>query len=630
MTPQQMRDALERATELAPPSEVDPDAIWLDAHRANRNSRLLLVVASLVIGVMAGGLVWRGADFTQSLQPARPVAPPPSYEESVLGFPDDLWSIPAGMPTTAEEGPIGPLALVSMAEHKGPWPWSDEKLMVYGVSAVTGEYRFLSLPGWTPLSLRGWTSNELNPEELVALSPDGSTVAYPHENPELGNWPDPHYDGVTLYNAVTGETQVHTIESPQGIDFSWMEWSPDSSQLAMGLLARDDPESPGVSIREFTDAARYDVATNTVEVIPDSHELSDASQVSWKPEGLEAEGAGFSSGGLVLTTPRVLRVLDPVDGSLVESYRLNRRVELGHLIWKEDGRRFVASAGPGCAPECPAQQLLVMGTLRPGRDEAEIDVIARASGKLMRWQPLGWNGNDRIVGRNGINYESWFELGESSSHRQLLSVDKRNPEDLQLFKVAADALRGDSIKAVEPVAPWGLLWFAIGGGLLVAPLAGVWGLRRRMRRLATPSHGARAMADFVWRRDAASALTCVTGILVSVEIVWLMLGWRVRQDWSSLIWFALMLFLLWRVWRRGLIARFPLFLWIGFLTALATMHVVFADVDAVDTVSVFVALGALGGWISSALLLSPAVVAHVAGTDAIPEQPEPSNASLPA
>ncbi|MBA2446112.1 MAG: SigE family RNA polymerase sigma factor, partial [Nocardioidaceae bacterium] len=33
------------------------------------------------------------------------------------------------------------------------------------------------------------------------------------------------------------------------------------------------------------------------------------------------------------------------------------------------------------------------------------------------------------------------------------------------------------------------------------------------------------------------------------------------------------------------------------------------------------ALGALGGWISSALLLSPAVVAHVAATDAIPGNP---------
>ncbi len=127
MTPQQMRDALERATELAPPSEVDPDAIWLDARRANRNSRLLLVVASLVIGVMAGGLVWRGADFTQSLQPARPVAPPPSYEESMLAFPDGLWSIPAGMPTTAEEGPIGPLVNPEDDPREGGPSLGDER-----------------------------------------------------------------------------------------------------------------------------------------------------------------------------------------------------------------------------------------------------------------------------------------------------------------------------------------------------------------------------------------------------------------------------------------------------------------------------------------------------------------------
>ncbi len=316
----------------------------------------------------------------------------------------------------------------------------------------------------------------------------------------------------------------------------------------------------------------------------------------------------------------------------MESYRLSKPLALGRLVWNPNETTFVASARPDCEPDCVSgvQQLVVTGDLHPRRGEVEIDVIARASGKLMRWHPLGWNGNDRIVGRNGINYESWFELGESSSYRQLLSVDKRNPEDLQLFNVAAGALRGDSIRAVEPVAPWGLLGFAIGGGLLVALLTGVWGVRRRMRRRGTPRPGPREMADFVWRRDAASALIFIAGIFVSVEIVWLLLGSRVRQDGSSLTWFALTLFLLWRVWRRGSIARFPLFLWIGLLTALATLHAVYAAVDAVDTLSVWGVLAGLGGLVSSALLLSPAVVAHVAGTDAIPEHPGPTHASLSA
>ncbi|MBA2574090.1 MAG: hypothetical protein H0V02_04785 [Nocardioidaceae bacterium] len=616
---QQLREALERATELAPTSEVDPDAIWVDARRANRNSRVLLVVASLVIAVVAGGAVWRGADFLDSVQPAQPVTGPPSYEESMLGFPDDLWSIPAGMPTTAAEGPIGPLALVSYAEHQGFWPWSDGESMVYGVSAVTGEYRFLSLPGWSP-------SRDPGLDEFVVMSPDGASLAYPHWNPALDNWPK--YDGLTVYDTVTDEARVHTVDSPHGIDFTWMEWSPDSTQLMLGLLSNDDGNTPEYMTGRVMDAARYDVSSDSFEVIPDSEQLSSLSPTSWKPPSADANNGPVIPPGLVEHDGRVLRVLDPLTASEIASFRLDESADFDEEIWNQDGTRFVASATSGCGPGCRGgQPLVVTGELDSERAEVAIEVIARASGKLMRWRPLGWNGDDRIVGRNGINYESWFELGDSSSHRQLLSVDKTDPEEVQLFNVAADALRGHAIRGVEPVAPWGFLGLAVGVGGLVVLMLEVFALRSRMRRLRTPNQDLGAMADFVWRRDAASALVLIATIFVAFEIVWLIRGSGVSQPGLSTPVFAIvMMFMLWRVWRRGQIARFPLFMLTGLLTAIATLAVLNAAVNSPETISVLLALGAVGGLVSTALLLSPAVVDHVRGLDVIPEQKDAAGA----
>jgi hypothetical protein len=217
----QLREAFRDLAADAP--DIDATAAsssqtWRRARSARR--RGIVAVSFLVVAMLIGGVfVAVGLSGITKPAPAKPVP----YDESKLAIPNRVWLPSEWTPSTDDAGPLGPLALASFAPRRTSWFDTDPSAL-YGVSAATGEYRFIDLPD---ADFREGTSAEL------ALSPDGT---------EIGYWllgevakPQPHLDdvGFAEYNTVSGRVTRHVVPTRYGLAPSWMTWSASGGQLAV-------------------------------------------------------------------------------------------------------------------------------------------------------------------------------------------------------------------------------------------------------------------------------------------------------------------------------------------------------------------------------------------------------------
>ena len=152
-------------------------------------------------------------------------------------MPDRFFRPPSTLDRTDEVGPIGRVIAVMYGEGG-----------LVGVSAVTGEYRFLDLPGLLPYG--------------YALAPDGRHLAYwitgktlgePYVNDgdadEPPSDPDPLPVGYAVYDTVTGKVSARELfETQHGLHTYDMTWADDDT-LALnfahfpegGLPTNDTP-----------------------------------------------------------------------------------------------------------------------------------------------------------------------------------------------------------------------------------------------------------------------------------------------------------------------------------------------------------------------------------------------------
>ncbi|MCB0906023.1 MAG: hypothetical protein KDB63_02760 [Nocardioidaceae bacterium] len=157
--------------------------------RARRETLVVLVVAVLVVtGLLAGS--WQAAQ-----------QPVPANPGGQTHLPDHFWSPSTWLPGTDEAGELGPL-IAAMPARRGSWWGSSEG--VVGVSATTGEYRFLDLPDYAG--------------QGMALSPDGRLVAYwavgatseaAAERPSVA--------AVSVYDTATGRVRRAEIPTAHGL-----------------------------------------------------------------------------------------------------------------------------------------------------------------------------------------------------------------------------------------------------------------------------------------------------------------------------------------------------------------------------------------------------------------------------
>ena len=197
----------ERLADLATdaPTPTPDPLLWDRAARFHRRRRAgtagILAVAVLAVLSLVGIDTWQRSP---GVEPAAPGTEP------VL--PARFWEPSPWLPGTGGE-PTGPLAALITAERKG---WLSTSDGVVGVSATTGEYRFLDLPDD---STQAW-----------ALSPDGSKVAYwvtgeTARSPYTAGGQYSVAVGVAVWDATTGEVQRHEVESDHGLATGDLLWA---------------------------------------------------------------------------------------------------------------------------------------------------------------------------------------------------------------------------------------------------------------------------------------------------------------------------------------------------------------------------------------------------------------------
>ncbi len=209
----QLREAFRELADEAPnldATAASSSRTWRRARAARR--RGIMAVSLAVIAVLISG-VFVAVGLSGITKPA-PAGPVP-YDESKLAIPNHLWLPSPWTPGTADDGPLGPLALIGHAPRHTSW-FHSEQSSLFGVSAATGTYRFLDLPG---------AVDEAN----AALSPDGRRIAYfsSGDVPGLGNT----VTGYSVYDTTTGAVSTHLVASRFGISPNGVTWSGDSGSV---------------------------------------------------------------------------------------------------------------------------------------------------------------------------------------------------------------------------------------------------------------------------------------------------------------------------------------------------------------------------------------------------------------
>lgn len=208
----------DRLADLAAEAGADPAGhsgrdLWDRGRRVRRNTLAgtALVVVICVLVAAVGGIAVVNRAHPHELRPAG----------SSAGLPDRVWSPSAWLPGTGSSAP-GQLAMVLPSDRAG---WRGTSPGWVGISASTGEYRFLDLPGRAQGT-------------AIALAPDGRSVAYwlagsPSGSPTIS--PGSHGDTVTgigWYDTVTGQVRRQRVATKHGIWADWLLWADDQTLVA--------------------------------------------------------------------------------------------------------------------------------------------------------------------------------------------------------------------------------------------------------------------------------------------------------------------------------------------------------------------------------------------------------------
>ncbi|WP_300528359.1 hypothetical protein [uncultured Nocardioides sp.] len=209
-----LRERLGDLAGSAPVPPPDPD-LWDRARRYHRRRRVgtAAVAAACVLAVVAlvGLDTWQRSPSTE---PAAPGTDP--------ALPARFWEPSPWLPGNDGE-PTGPLAGLMETERKTFLSSGDG---VVGVSATTGEYRFLDLPDDAHEAIQGH-----------ALSPDGTKVAYwltgeTSGTPQTGGGQSLPVVGVGVWDSETGEVIRHVAETEHGLAPDELLWA-DRNRLVV-------------------------------------------------------------------------------------------------------------------------------------------------------------------------------------------------------------------------------------------------------------------------------------------------------------------------------------------------------------------------------------------------------------
>ena len=409
-------DRLENLAAHSPGGGIDPDVVWTRGRRRQR-IRWAGTAACLVLLTVVGGVgVPEAVQRTQG-----PVAVAP---DDALVLPDVIRQ-PGEWEPAFSSAP-GRLVAAGVG-NRGGW-WSSRPAL-WGVSAATGESRFLDLPDVAAATYMP-----------VALSADGRRLAYWFADDDVEVLPaDLGPDdsipvrpaGVAVVQLATGDIERWDTQSAYGLSADGLAWAGDVLWWTGG------PVEPvgDVGSRSRSVTHTWDVATG------------ERRQLGRKTPGGDLPlGTARSTGDGFLANK--LRTLDLTRGDrLSRSVWLERRIRNAAAL-SPDGTRVAAVLDPDPTSDAEMEEpdALVVGDLATG------PMAMTPVGDAEATDVYGWRSSDEVV--------VGTYAGTATERRRTASaVDVRTAEVTRLLEFdgaiptfAADAWTAEVIDA--PHAPW--------------------------------------------------------------------------------------------------------------------------------------------------------------------------------
>ena len=431
-----LRDALHDLADDGRPGAGPPPDLWARGVRRVRRRRaaggLVAVVLAVVVGG-AGSLTWQ-----QLVE-----RPEPAGQEQQGAIPNRLETPSRWTPGTDDQGPPGPLAALAGAERAvGAFSTGTG---IVAISATTGAYRFLDLPGRAaPTAMIG--------DEPPALSPDGRTVGY---------WTGGAHpvDGIAAYDTVTGKVSRQTFPSDQGLVPRTLTWVNDHTLR--------------VDVSRITRRTSSSLAADsgaTYLWTPATGHLTRPPAATEFQGGVHATSGGYSLLGRGLS-------LWSLDGARRAAFTLAG----GHAtdaVVNPGETRVAATVGRGGDVSSLSLRVgaLPTGGGRVGLRAVPVD--------LRVYLVAGWVDDAHVVvnatGSHGDRWGMYAVDVHTGSARRLVALDLVNWEPGQLF--ASDLWAHPTVARPGPARVVDPRWpgLALGGAVLVALLV-LW--RRRARRI---------------------------------------------------------------------------------------------------------------------------------------------------
>jgi hypothetical protein len=222
-----LHDRLTDLAEQAPPGGPVPE-LWDRArrvHRVRRAGTVAIVATAVIVLAVVATLDWQRA------------APAPAPAGGPIGLPDRVWTPSPWLPSNQRPGQL--IALVGAEQGT----WTGTHAAVVGISASSGEYGFLDLPG-----------ADLGNGD-AELAPDGRHIAYWLRGKTTGT---PLSDsgpiaGVAVYDTETGDVSRHRISTAHGLRPEFLAWA-DASTIVFSagqIVGGDDGSGMDQSTSRF-------------------------------------------------------------------------------------------------------------------------------------------------------------------------------------------------------------------------------------------------------------------------------------------------------------------------------------------------------------------------------------------
>jgi hypothetical protein len=435
-----LHDRLEDLAEDAPAALPVPD-LWQRGVRYRRRRR---TGTAVVISVAAAALVVLGS-VTWLRSPAA-VEPLPA--NSPGGMPDRLYAPSPWLPGTDGAGPLGIIASLIGAD-RGHWTGTQTREVV-GVSATTGEYRFLDLPDLAP------HAGELHD---YALSPDGRWVAYLYRDSH-SDAPDRAATGLALYDAATGAVRRQPLPGQLGITSDRLLWAgSDVVVLSYGSIT---DQSGNMSVGQPLEV--WNVHVDGSRTLPDSGEVDDV--------------LGAGPGFVVVEGRHTNRVIDVGTGVVLRTLSRGRH-GMTLPVFDRHANRFAVVLGN--------QLPHVMSIGTPAATTADPPTYEQVPGSEGAFAAYAWIDDNHLAmlqrrDPNGDRYDAVVDKVDVTTGATSRLVSYDGPDlgfDRQL---ATDLLSSPTTHAVEPPHPVDPRKAAGVAGVIV--LTAGWALitwRRRVR-----------------------------------------------------------------------------------------------------------------------------------------------------